>query len=265
MRWRRATAKPPAPAGRPELEGVSDAGLVELVRRQPVPVHIAIIMDGNGRWATARGYPRIAGHHEGVKTARAIVKAADAVGVRYLTLYAFSTENWNRPEDEVSMLMSLLERTVQSELPDLMARNVRLRVIGRTDGVPLGVRRGIERVVHGTRDNTGLQLMMAFNYGGRDELLDAFRRLATDVKDGRLEPADISEKDVSAALYTADMPDPDLLIRTSGEMRVSNFLLWQIAYTELSVTQKFWPDFGARDLYEAIADFQGRKRRFGGV
>jgi undecaprenyl diphosphate synthase len=265
MWWMRARAKSPAPAGRPELEGVSDAELVELVRHQPVPVHIAIIMDGNGRWATSRGYPRIAGHHEGVKTARAIVKAADAVGVRYLTLYAFSTENWNRPEDEVSMLMSLLERTVQSELPDLMAQNVRLRVIGRADGVPSGVRRGIARVVDGTRDNTGLQLQMAFNYGGRDELLDAFRRLATDVKDGRLEPADISEKDVSAALYTADMPDPDLLIRTSGEMRVSNFLLWQIAYTELSITQKFWPDFGARDLYEAIADFQGRKRRFGGV
>ena len=263
MRWRRAPVKE-APA-RPASETLGERELADLVRRQPVPAHIAIIMDGNGRWATQRGYPRIAGHHEGVKTARAIVRAADAVGVRYLTLYAFSTENWNRPEDEVSMLMTLLERTVQSELPDLMEQNVRLRVLGRTDGVPSGVRRGIERVVNGTRNNTGLQLQMAFNYGGRDELLDAFRRLATDVKEGRLEPAEIAEKDVSAALYTADMPDPDLLIRTSGEMRISNFLLWQIAYTELWITPAFWPDVGASTLYRAILDFQGRTRRFGGV
>ncbi len=201
----------------------------------------------------------------GSTPARATAGAADAVGVRYLTLYAFSTENWNRPEDEVSMLMTLLERTVQSELPELMERNVRLRVIGRTDGVPSGVRRGIDRVVEGTRDNTGLQLMMAFNYGGRDELLDAFRRLAIEVREGRLEPEAIEEKDVSRALYTADIPDPDLLIRTGGEMRVSNFLLWQIAYTELWITPDFWPDFGPRTLYRAIADFQGRTRRFGGV
>ena len=249
----------------PETQALGESELAELVRRHPVPAHVAIIMDGNGRWATQRGFPRIAGHHEGVKTARLIVKAADAVGVRYLTLYAFSTENWSRPEDEVSMLMSLLERTVQSELPDLMAQNVRLRVIGRTDGVPSGVRRGIERVVDGTRDNTGLQLQMAFNYGGRDELLDAFRRLATDVKAGRLEPTDISEKDVSAALYTAEVPDPDLLIRTSGEMRISNFLLWQIAYTELWITGEYWPDFRPRSLYRAILEFQRRTRRFGGV
>jgi len=265
MRWRRASQKPadgPAPAAPSSL---GERELAELVRRQPVPPHIAIIMDGNGRWATQRGYPRIAGHHEGVKTARAIVKAADAVGVRYLTLYAFSTENWNRPEDEVSMLMSLLERTVQSELPDLMEQNVRLRVIGRIHGVPSGVRRGIDRVVEGTRNNTGLQLQMAFNYGGRDELLDAFRRLAVDVREGRLDPAEISEKDVSGALYTADIPDPDLLIRTSGEMRISNFLLWQIAYTELWITPALWPDFDARTLYRAILEFQSRTRRFGGV
>ena len=265
MGWRRSTMKAKDASPRPDRGDLSEAQLVELVRRQPVPAHIAIIMDGNGRWATQRGYPRIAGHHEGVKTARAIVKAADAVGVRYLTLYAFSTENWNRPEDEVSMLMSLLEHTVQSELPDLMAQNVRLRVIGRTDGVPAGVRRGIERVVQGTRDNTGLQLQMAFNYGGRDELLDAFRRLAVEVREGRLAPAEISEKDVSGALYTADLPDPDLLIRTSGEMRVSNFLLWQIAYTELWITPDLWPDFGPCSLYHAILEFQGRTRRFGGV
>ena len=265
MRFRRAISKSADALAQLEPETCSEHELVELVRRQPVPAHIAIIMDGNGRWATQRGYPRIAGHHEGVKTARTIVRAADAVGVRYLTLYAFSTENWSRPEDEVSMLMSLLERTVQSELPDLMERNVRLRMLGRTDGVPAGVRRGIERVVEGTRNNTGLQLQMAFNYGGREELLDAFRHLAVDVKEGRLDPAEISEKDVSGALYTTDMPDPDLLIRTSGEMRISNFLLWQIAYTELWITPDFWPDFGARTLYRAILEFQGRTRRFGGV
>src|SRR5438552_17942736 len=164
MRWRRASTKGQEGGDSLDLETLRERELAEQVRRQPVPAHIAIIMDGNGRWATQRGYPRIAGHHEGVKTARTIVRAADAVGVRYLTLYAFSTENWSRPEDEVSMLMSLLERTVQSELPDLMERNVRLRVLGRTDGVPAGVRRGIERVVEGTRNNTGLQLQLAFNY-----------------------------------------------------------------------------------------------------
>jgi len=264
MRWLRAAVNPSATLGAPE-PSLSASELVQLVTSQPVPAHVAIIMDGNGRWAKQRGMPRIVGHHEGVKAARAVVKGADAVGVRYLTLYAFSTENWNRPEDEVSMLMSLLERTVQSELPDLMAQNVRLRVLGRTDGVPAGVRRGIEKVVDGTRDNTGLQLQMAFNYGGRDELLDAFRRLAVEVKDGRMEPEAIGEKDVSRMLYTADIPDPDLLIRTSGEMRVSNFLLWQIAYTELFVTPDFWPDFDGPALHRAILDFQRRTRRFGGV
>jgi len=269
MRWRRGSTKA-AESERDErtaerLDALGERELAELVRSQPVPAHVAIIMDGNGRWATQRGYPRIAGHREGVKTARKIVRAADAVGVRYLTLYAFSTENWTRPEDEVSMLMTLLEHTVQSELPELMERNVRLRVIGRTDGVPSGVRRGIAKVVDGTRANTGMQLMMAFNYGGRDELLDAFRRLAVEVRDGRLEPEAISEKDVSRALYTADIPDPDLLIRTSGEMRLSNFLLWQIAYTELWITRDLWPPFDGRALYRAIADFQGRTRRFGGV
>ena len=264
MRWRRPTLTSSRTTPR-DAETLDERELLELVRTQPVPAHVAIIMDGNGRWATGKGLPRIVGHREGVKTARAIVKAADAAGVRFLTLYAFSTENWNRPEDEVSMLMTLLERTVQSELPELMAQNVRLRVIGRTNGVPSGVRRGIERVVQGTRDNTGLQLLMAFNYGGRDELLEAFRHLAAEVKDGRLEPDKISEADVSRALYTANVPDPDLLIRTSGEMRISNFLLWQIAYTELWITPALWPDFGARELYRGIAEFQRRTRRFGGV
>jgi undecaprenyl diphosphate synthase len=239
--------------------------LLELVRAQSVPAHVAIIMDGNGRWATRRGFPRIAGHREGVKAARAIVRAAEALGVRYLTLYAFSTENWNRPEDEVTMLMRLLEETIIRELPELMERNVRMRVIGRRDGVPLPVRRGLEYVERETTTNTSMNLLMAFNYGGRDELLDAFRALAARVQAGELQPEDLSESDISGALYTDGIPDPDLLIRTSGEMRISNFLLWQIAYTELWVTPTLWPDFGPADLYRAIAEFQGRTRRFGGV
>jgi undecaprenyl diphosphate synthase len=252
----------PAPA---ELAGLGETELLQVVRSHPLPAHVAIIMDGNGRWATRRGFPRVAGHREGVKTARAIFRAADALGLRYLTLYAFSTENWTRPEDEVATLMRLLEEAIVRELPELMSRNVRLRVIGRPHGVPLPVRRGIERVVHATRNNSGLNLMMAFNYGGREELLDAFRALAEQVRAGALAPGEISERHVSGALYTEGIPDPDLLIRTSGEMRVSNFLLWQIAYTELWVTPTLWPDFGPLELYRALADFQGRTRRFGGV
>src|SRR5881409_1753688 len=197
-----------------------EATLLAAVCAQPVPEHVAIIMDGNGRWATGRGLPRIAGHREGVKAARGIVRAADALG---------------------------------------------LRVLGQTRRVPLGVRRGIDHVVHETRNNTGLTVLMAFNYGGRDELLDAFRALARQVQAGDLKPDDISEKDVSGALYTADIPDPDLLIRTSGEMRISNFLLRQMASTELVITPTLWPDFGPGDLYRAVGEFQGRTRRFGKV
>jgi undecaprenyl diphosphate synthase len=250
---------------RADLEKLGETELLDLVRAQTVPEHVAVIMDGNGRWATQRGLPRVAGHHEGVKAARAIVRAADAVGLRYLTLYAFSTENWSRPAQEVTLLMNLLERAIVSELPELMERNVRLRIIGRAEGVPAPVARGIDRVVQATARNTGLQLFMAFNYGGRDELLDAFRSLARRVAVGELAPDEITEKHVSCELYMKGVPDPDLLIRTSGEMRVSNFLLWQIAYTELWITPVLWPDFGAADLYRAVADFQGRTRRFGGI
>jgi undecaprenyl diphosphate synthase len=207
----------------------------------------------------------VAGHREGANAARAVVRAARGLDLRYLTLYAFSTENWSRPEDEVSTLMTLLEESIYRELPELMARNVRLRVIGRAAGVPVAIRRGIEHVIRATRDNTGLDLLMAFNYGGRDELIDAFRTLAGAVRAGTIAPEEIGEAHVSGALYTAGVPDPDLLIRTSGEMRVSNFLLWQIAYTELWITPTLWPDFGPADLYRAVAEFQGRKRRFGGV
>jgi undecaprenyl diphosphate synthase len=243
----------------------AETKLLEEVRAQPRPAHVAVIMDGNGRWATARGLPRVAGHREGVKAARAIVRAADTIGLRYLTLYAFSTENWNRPEDEVTMLMRLLEESIYRELPEFMENNVRLRVIGRAAGVPLPVRRGLDHVVRATEGNTGLTLLVAFNYGGCDELIDAFRALARRVQRGELAPDDISEADVSGALYTDGVPDPDLLIRTSGEMRISNFLLWQIAYTELWITPTLWPDFAPADLYRAVAEFQGRNRRFGGV
>jgi undecaprenyl diphosphate synthase len=249
-------------ADRPAL---TDDELLALVRGRPVPEHVAVIMDGNGRWATGRGLPRVAGHRQGVKAVRSIVRSAGEIGLRYLTLYAFSTENWSRPEDEVSTLMKLLEESIARELPELMERNVRLSVIGRPNGVPAGLRRGIQRVVDATSGNTGLNLIMAFNYGGRDELVDAFRTLAQRVAAGELSAAAITESDVSGALYTAGIPDPDLLIRTSGELRVSNFLLWQIAYTELWVTPTLWPDFCPADLYRAVADFQGRTRRFGGV
>jgi undecaprenyl diphosphate synthase len=250
---------------RHEPSALGEVELLELVRARPLPGHVAVIMDGNGRWATRRGLPRVAGHRAGVSAARAIVRAAYELGLRYLTLYAFSTENWSRPGDEVATLMELLESSVEDELPELMKWNVRLRVIGRTTGVPAGVRRGIEHVVQETRDNSGLTVLMAFNYGGRDELLDAFRALAHRVRAGELAPDDLTEEVVSGALYTAGVPDPDLLIRTSGEMRVSNFLLWQIAYTELWVTSTLWPDFGRRDLYQALVDFQQRRRRFGGA
>jgi undecaprenyl diphosphate synthase len=248
-----------------ELSALAEEDLRERIRSQAVPRHVAVIMDGNGRWATQRGYPRVAGHREGVTAVRNIVRAAGELGIEFLTLYAFSSENWNRPSHEVATLMTLLERSIDRELPELMARNVRFRVIGRPNGVPSSVSRHIEHVVAATTANTGLTLLMAFNYGGRDELVDAFRTLAGQVRSGALRPEDIDEVRVSRALYTDGVPDPDLLIRTSGEMRVSNFLLWQIAYTELWMTPTLWPDFGARELYLAVADFQRRDRRFGRI
>jgi len=239
--------------------------LLEGVRAQPLPAHVAVIMDGNGRWATQRGLPRVAGHRSGAVAVDRVTEAAARLGVKHLTLYAFSTENWSRPAQEVATLMKLLERAIRSELPDLMARNARFRVVGRASGVPAEVRRGLDHVARETRHNTGLTIVLAFNYGGRDELVDAFRALARRVQAGELAPEDIGEKHVTQALYTADIPDPDLLIRTSGEMRLSNFLLWQIAYTEFWVTPTLWPDFGPDDLYRAVAEFQRRTRRFGGV
>jgi undecaprenyl diphosphate synthase len=256
------------PASRAAVSDLSRLPENELRTRvlaHPRPRHVAIIMDGNGRWATRRGLPRVAGHHQGVKAVRETVRAAGELGVEFLTLYAFSSENWQRPENEVSFLMTLLERTIDGELPDLQAKNVRFRVIGRANGIPAGVRRRIDHVVTETAANTGLTLVLALNYGGRDELVDAVRRLAEEARTGARDPGEIDEAAVSRALYTDGMPDPDLLIRTSGEMRVSNFLLWQIAYTELWVTPTLWPDFGGRDLCMAMVDYQRRDRRFGRV
>jgi len=259
----RAAERLAEPAGRPA--GSGEAELLATIRAQRLPRHVAIIMDGNGRWARSQRLPRVAGHREGVKAARATVRAAAQAGIGYLTLYAFSSENWARPAAEVNFLMRLLESSVEAELPELMDNNVRLRILGDRDQLTRGVRQSVERATEATAGNTGLTLQIALNYGGRQEIVRAIRALAGRVARGELPLAAIDEPEVANALDTAGVPDPDLLIRTSGEYRLSNFLLWQIAYTELLVLPTLWPDFSARDLYLAVADFQRRSRRFGGL
>jgi undecaprenyl diphosphate synthase len=244
---------------------VDEAVLLETIRQQPLPQHVAVIMDGNGRWAGQRGLPRVAGHREGVRAARDIVRAAARVGMGYLTLYAFSSENWTRPAAEVSFLMRLLESSVEEQLPGLIDNNVRLRTLGELATLDEGVRRSVDRAIRATEGNTGLTLQIALNYGGRRELVRAVRTLADAVARGALTPDAIDEARIAAALDTAGVPDPDLLIRTSGEYRLSNFLLWQVAYTELLVLPILWPDFYPRDLYGAVAEYQRRTRRFGGL
>jgi undecaprenyl diphosphate synthase len=230
-----------------------------------IPRHIAIIMDGNGRWAKRRGRPRISGHTEGVESVRDIVNACGELGVSYLTLYAFSTENWKRPQEEVSLLMRLLLKALRDETDRLNSNNVRLRVIGDVQALPAEVQTGLLESIQKTGANTGLTLVLALSYSGRWDLTEALRRLAKDVAAGRLAPESVTEEIVSAYLSTAGVPDPDLLIRTSGELRISNFLLWQLAYTEFHITPKLWPDFRREDLYEAISSYQRRERRFGMV
>jgi undecaprenyl diphosphate synthase len=259
------TGSPPGASAEAPAPTEPEQPLLEALRAQPIPRHVAIIMDGNGRWAGARNLPRVAGHREGVKAARAAVRTASGLGIEFLTLYAFSSENWTRPVAEVDFLMRLLESSVDQELPELMRNNVRLRVLGETDGLDAGVRGAIERVIGATAGNTGLTLLIALNYGGRRELVRAIRGLAARVAAGELAPEAIAEADVGALLDTAGIPDPDLLIRTSGEFRLSNFLLWQVAYTELLVLPTLWPDFSPRDLCLAVADYQRRVRRFGGL
>jgi undecaprenyl diphosphate synthase len=228
-----------------------------------VPRHVAIIMDGNGRWAESRGLPRVDGHEEGANSVREIVRACRRKGVQALTLYSFSTENWRRPKAEVGALMSLLQRYVLQERQEIMENGIRLRAIGQVDRLPIFVRTPLKALVRESRNNTGMTLNLALSYGGRAEIVDAVQSLADDVKRGRLKPKDIDEAAISSRLYTAGQPDPDLLIRTSGELRVSNFLLWQIAYAEIYVTDVAWPDFRVPQLEQAFAVFGGRERRFG--
>lgn len=229
------------------------------------PAHVAIIMDGNGRWAKARSLPRTAGHKRGADAVRRVVKAAPELGISYLTLFGFSSENWARPEPEVKDLMGLLKLYLQSEIADLDRNGVKFRVIGDRNRLPPDTVALIHQAESQTRPNTRLTLVIALSYGGRQEIVHAARELAADSKAGRLDPNTIDEKMLAARLFTADIPDPDLLIRTSGEQRISNFLLWQLAYTELVFTETLWPDFGYDDLAAAVATFKGRERRYGAV
>ena len=236
-----------------------------LQARGPLPRHVACIMDGNGRWARAQGKSRVKGHREGVASVRDITEACAQLGVGYLTLYTFSTENWQRPRAEVSALMELLVRTLRSEAERLHRNGIRLQAIGDLGRLPPRARAEFDEAVALTASNTRMTLTLALSYGSRWEITEAVRHLAAEAAAGRLAPEAITEQSVSDAMLTAGMPDPDLLIRTAGEMRLSNFLLWQIAYTELYVTERFWPDFRREALYEAIGSYQRRDRRFGRV
>jgi undecaprenyl diphosphate synthase len=229
------------------------------------PAHVAIITDGNGRWAAKRGLPRIAGHSAGAKAVREAIAASIELGIDYLTIFSFSTENWSRPDDEVSGLMSLFVEVLERELVNLKRMSVRVQVIGRLEDLPAKTREAFERVVDDTASCGALTLVVALNYGGRTEIVDAARAIALEVQSGVLDPATITAETLSARLYTAAIPDPDLLIRTSGELRVSNFLLWQIAYSEIWVTGTLWPDFDRTDLLRAVVDYGQRVRRFGGA
>jgi undecaprenyl diphosphate synthase len=243
------------------LGRIKEAGLDP----QRLPRHIAVIMDGNGRWAQQRGLPRIEGHGRGVQSVRSTIEECCRLGIGQLTLYCLSIENWKRPQAELDFLMALLHEYLLAERAEIMEQHIRFTTIGRREGLPPQVLREIDENMRLSRDNTGMVLALAINYGGRAELVDAVRSLAEEVIQGRLQPADIDEAAVSEALYTAGMPDPDLLIRTAGEMRVSNFLLWQISYAELWVTEKCWPDFDIATLRQALHDYAGRTRRFGGL
>ena len=236
---------------------------MEIPLPSKVPKHVAIIMDGNGRWARERGLPRLKGHEQGSQSVRCAVDACLEVGVEYLTLYAFSTENWKRPAHEVAGLMLLLEKFLSEKVAEMNANGVRLKTIGRTQDLPSPVRKRLERAIRDTAGNDRITLTLALNYGGRDEIIDAVRSISRAVAAGEVESSRIDGALVTEYLYTRGMPDPDLLIRTSGEMRLSNFLLWQLSYTEIHVTPRLWPDFGRDDLFAALADYQSRERRYG--
>jgi undecaprenyl diphosphate synthase len=233
--------------------------------KSSLPQHVAVIMDGNGRWAKQRGLPRIEGHRQGAESARAIIRTAGELGIKYLTLYAFSAENWNRPKDEVDALMKYLVHYLKSETSELNKNNVRLEVIGQIYRLPENVQEHLKKSITTLSKNNGLTLVMALSYGSRIEIVEAVRSIAEKAKQGKLDPADITEQVISQHLWTRSIPDPDLLIRTSGEMRVSNFLLWQISYAELVITPTFWPDFRKAQFYAALEEYARRHRRFGGV
>jgi undecaprenyl diphosphate synthase len=233
--------------------------------KSSLPTHVAIIMDGNGRWAKQRGLPRIEGHRHGAESVRAVVRTAGEIGIKYLTLYAFSVENWSRPKEEVDTLMKYLARYLKQEAAELNKNNVRLEVIGQIYRLPEPVQQQLTRTIHALSRNNGLTLVLALSYGARTEIVEAVRAIAREVQRADLDPDEIDEQVISEHLYTKNIPDPDLLIRTSGEMRVSNFLLWQISYAELVVTATLWPDFRKKDFFEALEEFTRRHRRFGGL
>jgi len=279
-----STASTPADAAVTALESISDPSAREAVARMRrvspeadptailpdvhptrIPRHVAIIMDGNGRWATERGFPRIFGHRNGAAAVRRTISEAGRLGIEVLTLYSFSIENWTRPAEEVIALMSLYLQYMEGERDELVRNNIRLRQIGRRDGLPPEALAALDRTLEATAGCTGPTLCLAVNYGARAEIADAARAIARAVRDGTLDPESVNEQTVSERLYTAGLPDPDLLIRTAGEMRVSNYLLWQISYAELFVTDVFWPDFGEADLHAAVRAYASRRRRFGGL
>ncbi len=230
-----------------------------------IPKHVAIIMDGNGRWAKKKGFHRVRGHKKGAEAVREIVTASREAGIQWLTLYAFSEENWKRPRVEVQALMKLLKRFLKKELDEMLENGIRLKTIGRTENIPLNTRQVLLDVIKKTAHNTGMTLTLALSYGSRQEIVDACIKIGRMVANGEKSLDQINEDLISSLLYTAEMPDPDLLIRTSGEYRISNFLLWQISYAELHITPTLWPDFGKEEYLQALEDYQRRERRFGGI
>jgi len=241
------------------------ASLKENIDVNNLPQHIAVIMDGNGRWAKQKGAARIFGHRNAVQAVREITEGCAELGIKFLTLYAFSTENWGRPKDEVDGLMELLVNTLQKEIKTLLENQVKLKIIGDTNSLPKVCQTNLSEAMEAAKNNTGLTLQLALSYSGRSEITKAIKKIAVEVKQGLIQPGDVNEKLIENYLETSGVPDPELLIRTSGEMRISNFLLWQVAYTELYITPKLWPDFRKEDLYEAICAYQKRERRFGKV
>ncbi len=238
---------------------------IEENKLKKIPTHVAIIMDGNGRWAKKRNMPRVKGHYEGMQTVKKITKYASKLGIQYLTLYAFSTENWARPKEEVSYLMDLPEKMFMSFMPELMENNVKVEVIGVVEKLPESTRKAVEDAIEQTKNNTGLKLVFALNYGSKDEIVTAVKRIAQGAANNEYKVEEIDEQLISDNLFTKDTPDPDLLIRTSGEQRISNFLLWQIAYSEFIFTKVAWPDFVEEEFYKALLEYQSRDRRFGGL